>query len=32
MQILELHFLHLQVGDCNKMMMFGENQSSLAQK
>ena len=31
-KILELDFLHLHEGECNKMMRFGENQSSLAQK
>ena len=30
MQILDLDFLHLREGECNKMMRFGENQSSLA--
>ena len=29
-EIFELDFLHLQEGECNKMMRFGENQSSLA--
>ena len=32
MKILELDFLHFQDGECNKIMRFGENKSSVALK